>query len=191
MLDRAMGMSPVLDVGCGPGRHVLALAQRGVVAMGVDPAPSAVSIAARRGAPVLERSVFAPLPGMGRWRSALLLDGNIGIGGDPLSLLQRLRELLAAGGTVLAEVQAPGTPTRSVSVRLEVDGRPGPAFPWATVSVDATEGLGARAGFDLTDLWRAGARWFVSLQERTRLPRGGDRDPDTELRQLLDAGVGD
>jgi hypothetical protein len=31
VLDRVVG--PVLDVGCGPGRHVLALAERGVVAL--------------------------------------------------------------------------------------------------------------------------------------------------------------
>ena len=38
---------------------------------------------AARGVNVLERSVFAGVPGQGRWRSVLLLDGNIGIGGDP------------------------------------------------------------------------------------------------------------
>ena len=74
---------PVLDVGCGPGRLVLGLAQRGTVALGVDPAPAAVALARSRGAPVLQRSVFDPLPGQGRWRTVLLADGNIGIGGDP------------------------------------------------------------------------------------------------------------
>ena len=37
VLDRAQ--APVLDVGCGPGRHVLALARRGHLALGVDIAP--------------------------------------------------------------------------------------------------------------------------------------------------------
>lgn len=32
LLDRALG--PVLDVGCGPGRHVVALARRGIPALG-------------------------------------------------------------------------------------------------------------------------------------------------------------
>ena len=36
VLDRTSG--PVLDVGCGPGRHVLALAHRGRLALGVAPA---------------------------------------------------------------------------------------------------------------------------------------------------------
>src|SRR5207253_2151277 len=75
--------SPVLDVGCGPGRHTLALAQRGVVVLGVDVAPSAVAVARERAVAVLERSVFDRLPGERRWATALLLDGNVGIGGSP------------------------------------------------------------------------------------------------------------
>ena len=45
VLSRAVG--PVLDVGCGPGRHVLALAERGVVALGIDITPAALDLARR------------------------------------------------------------------------------------------------------------------------------------------------
>src|SRR5204863_7462240 len=83
--------APVLDVGCGPGRLVVGLARRGAVALGVDPAPAAVALARGRGAAVLQRSVFDPLPGHGRWRTIVLADGNIGIGGDPVRLLRRCR----------------------------------------------------------------------------------------------------
>ena len=79
VLARAAG--PVLDVGCGPGRHVLALAERGIVALGIDITPAALDLARSRGAPVLARSVFERVPGTGRWSSALLLDGNLGIDG--------------------------------------------------------------------------------------------------------------
>ena len=82
---------PVLDVGCGPGRFVIGLAQRGTVALGVDPAPAAVALCRSRGAPVLQKSVFDPLPGQGRWRTVLLADGNIGIGGDPAAAAAPLR----------------------------------------------------------------------------------------------------
>src|SRR5205823_8032004 len=99
---------PVLDVGCGPGRLVLGVARRGAVALGVDPAPAAVALARERGAAVLQRSVFDPLPGAGRWHTILLADGNIGIGGDPARLLRRCRDLLAPDGTIVAEVDAPG-----------------------------------------------------------------------------------
>ena len=41
------------------------------------------------GGPALVRSVFETLPGEGRWDTVLLMDGNIGIGGDPAALLGR------------------------------------------------------------------------------------------------------
>src|SRR5207244_2901221 len=85
---------PVLDIGCGPGRHVASLLRRGVPALGIDPAPSAVSLARSRGAAVLQRSVFDPLPRSGGWGTALLLDGNVGIGGDPARLLRRVGSLI-------------------------------------------------------------------------------------------------
>jgi SAM-dependent methyltransferase len=99
----AMLRGPVLDVGCGPGRIVASLARGGTVALGVDPAPGAVSLANQHGFPVLQRSVFGPLPGEGRWRSVLLLDGNIGIGGDPMRLLSRCRTLMHRAGRVVDE----------------------------------------------------------------------------------------
>ena len=50
-------------------------------------------IFALRGAPALCRSVFDPLPAEGRWAAVLALDGNIGIGGDPVAFLDRMRHL--------------------------------------------------------------------------------------------------
>ncbi|HEY5243171.1 MAG TPA: class I SAM-dependent methyltransferase, partial [Polyangiaceae bacterium] len=48
LLDDVHG--PVLDVGCGPGRHLHALATRGVFALGVDLSPVAVDLARGGGA---------------------------------------------------------------------------------------------------------------------------------------------
>ncbi|MFD7013570.1 methyltransferase domain-containing protein, partial [Streptomyces sp. NPDC059928] len=73
----------VLDIGCGPGRLVAALAAEGVAALGVDVSPEAVRRTRALGGSALCRSVFDQLPGEGRWDTALLLDGNVGIGGGP------------------------------------------------------------------------------------------------------------
>lgn len=153
---------PVLDVGCGPGRIAAALAACGRPALGIDPSPWAVAEAGRRGATVLRRSVFAPLPGERRWGSVLLLDGNVGIGGDPLALLRRVGHLLAPGGVVLAEVEPPGRPTEALTVRLETAGEatPGPWFPWARVGTDDFADLALRAGLGPTGVERHGHRWF-------------------------------
>ena len=155
--------SPVLDVGCGPGRHVTALARRGVMALGIDITPSAVRLARRRGALVLERSVFDHVPGTGRWGSALLLDGNVGIGGDARVLLTRLAALLRPRGLVLTELDGAAAPRRRQTVRLEHRDHAGPWFPWALVSVDRLSEVAGPAGLTVADVWSDGGRFFARL----------------------------
>jgi SAM-dependent methyltransferase len=161
VLDRAVG--PVLDVGCGPGRHTQALAERGTMALGIDTSPSAVDAARRRGCAVLHRSVFDPLPREGRWRSAFLIDGNIGIGGDVPRLLRRLRQVLAGDGRVLAEVEPPGLPTVVIRARVEHGHRCGPWFPWARVGMDGIDAVAGAAGLRTTWTHSEEGRWFVQL----------------------------
>jgi SAM-dependent methyltransferase len=161
VLERAR--APVLDVGCGPGRHVLALARRGRLALGVDITPAAVRLARRRGAPVIEASVFDRIPGAGTWGSALLLDGNIGIGGDPDGLLTRLHELLAPGGEVLVELDAPGIGELREHVRLAAGIHLSRWFQWARVGVDAIARPAHAAGFAVAERWETEKRWFGRL----------------------------
>jgi SAM-dependent methyltransferase len=162
LLARARG--PVLDVGCGPGRHVHALARRGVLAVGVDVTPAAVALARRGGADVVHGSIFDQLPGAGTWRTALLLDGNIGIGGCPVALLRRVAAMLGAGGRVLVELEAPGGGLRSDRLRLEGASRTSAPFPWARVAVDAIDGPAADSGFAVAERWSDDGRWFAALE---------------------------
>lgn len=155
---------PVLDVGCGPGRHVLALAAAGIPALGLDVAPSAVSLARARGVCVLERSVFDRVPGAGRWATALLLDGNAGIGGDPEALLARVGSLLRPGGTILVEVEGPGIAGRRLQARIETAARASSWFPWARVGVDELELLVAACRLTVGDVWQRRGRWFGMLE---------------------------
>lgn len=154
-------LEPVLDIGCGPARHTLALLAEGIRAVGVDAAPGAVQVARGRGAPVLHRSVFDRLPDEGSWGTALLLDGNVGIGGDPSGLLARVRRLLRPGGRALVEVEAPGVPTERLRVRF--DGSRTGWFPWARVGADRLGALARGTGFALVALWSAEGRWFGRL----------------------------
>lgn len=165
LLDALAG--PVLDVGCGPARHVLALNRRGVVALGIDTSPAAVGLARRRGATVIERSVFDRVPAEGRWRSALLLDGNIGIGGDPVALLARVGRLVRPSGVIAVEVEGAGIGLEELTVRLVDTGRTSsPWFGWARVGLDGLSAVADRAGLDVTRVWEGGGRWFAFLAPR-------------------------
>jgi SAM-dependent methyltransferase len=155
---------PVLDVGCGPGRHLAALHAAGVTALGIDLSPAAVAHARRSGARVHEGCVFDAVPLEGSWRTVLLFDGNIGIGGEPTALLARCRDLLDPTGQVIAEVAAPGTPATRQDVRLVVDGTPGPWFPFATVPAFDACRRAAAAGLAVVEAWHDGDRHFVRLR---------------------------
>jgi SAM-dependent methyltransferase len=156
-------VGPVLDVGCGPGRFVSRLARRGTVALGVDPAPAAVALCRSKGVPVLQKSIFDPLPGQGRWRTVLLADGNIGIGGDPVALLARCRAIVGRPGRVLVELDPPGTGLRADRVRLERGSQQGSWFDWAHVGVDAVDEPAAQAGLRIEETWERAGRSFVAL----------------------------
>jgi SAM-dependent methyltransferase len=154
---------PVLDVGCGPGRHLHALARRGVFALGVDLSAVAVSLARDRGGRAIVADVFDELPGAGRWRTALLLDGNVGIGGEPQRLLRRIAALLHPDGVVVCELAPPGSPTGPVAARLERDGTSSSWFPWARVAADDLGRIAGSAGFAASGAWAVEDRWFASL----------------------------
>lgn len=156
--------SPVLDVGCGPGRIVEAAIRSGVVALGVDPAPAAVALARQRGCPVLQRSVFDALPGEGRWGSVLLWDGNIGIGGDPVQLLRRCGGLVRPAGRIIVELEPPGTRSRRCRARLERGEQASGWFGWSVVGTDAIASFAEDAGLVTDAVSIVGdGRWFASL----------------------------
>jgi SAM-dependent methyltransferase len=170
---------PVLDVGCGPGRHVRALEERGVEALGLDRSRAAVAVARAGGAAVRQGDVFGPVPDAGRWRAALLLDGNIGIGGDPVRLLRRVAGLLGAKGTILVEADPPGTGLATAALRLDDGTLVSEPFPWARVGIEALGGVAAAAGLRVAARWDDEGRWFAELARR-REPRGvvAPREPD-------------
>ncbi|MFE2870393.1 class I SAM-dependent methyltransferase [Embleya sp. NPDC059259] len=162
MLARCTG--PTLDVGCGPGRLAAALSRRGVTALGIDPVPAAVARALAAGATALCRSVFEPLPGEGRWAAALLADGNIGIGGDPGRLLDRMHGLLAPGGLLVVETDAQDVHER-FAARVEDDhGCHGGAFRWARIGTPALRVLARAHHFTMTETWTHPNRAFAALR---------------------------
>ncbi|HEX4258850.1 MAG TPA: methyltransferase domain-containing protein [Streptosporangiaceae bacterium] len=153
LVERCQG--PTLDVGAGPGRLTVALTERGIPALGIDVTPNAVRQTRSAGALALMRDVFGHIPGAGRWRTVLLADGAIGIGGDPAALLRRIGDLLAPQGRALVELQPPGDD--------------GPA------AADQIDELARTAGMELRELWTESGRWFAEL-DGSRVPASTEDD---------------
>ncbi|WP_405432103.1 class I SAM-dependent methyltransferase [Micromonospora sp. NBC_00617] len=166
LVERCAG--PTLDLGCGPGRLTVALTRAGRTAVGVDVSATAVRLTRARGAVAVHGDLFESLPGEGRWAHAVLIDGNIGIGGEPVALLRRCRELLAPGGTVLVELEPPGAGLWQGLARVAAEQRAGrmlfgPAFRWARLDARAVHPVADAAGLAVRDVFRRGRRWFGEL----------------------------
>ena len=162
----ALCEGPTIDLGCGPGRLVAHLIERGVPALGVDVSATAIDLARRSGAPALRRDVFDPLPGTGRWQTVLLADGNVGLGGDPERILRRAGELLRRGGRCIAEFDSATTGINVSWVRLESQETIGPWFRWASGGIDCVPALAARGGLAVADVHPIGQRVVASLVTR-------------------------
>jgi hypothetical protein len=142
-----------------------------VFALGVDLSPVAVELAVGGGGRAIVGDIFDELPADGKWLSALLLDGNIGIGGSPGRLLARIGALLEDAGEVLVEVEPPGAVTCSTRARLETDSVASAWFPWARVSAPGIGPIAQAGGFCATAVWPLSGRWFARL--RREGPRSG------------------
>jgi SAM-dependent methyltransferase len=158
LLDRCAG--PTLDVGSGPGRLTVALAERGLPALGIDVTPYAVEMTRAAGGLALLRDVFEHVPGAGRWETVLLADGNIGIGGDPAALLRRVEALLHRRGRAIVEL---GATTRTEWVRLRDARQVSDWFRWSHVARDAIGAYAEKAGLRVAEVWTEAGRCFADL----------------------------
>lgn len=178
LLERCTG--PTLDLGCGPGRLVVALGERGIPVLGIDCSQRAVRECRTRGGSAMLGDLFASLPEEGQWDHVLLADGNIGIGGDPIKLLGRAAAAVCEGGSVLVETAKPEPPHRAAPTgrsqtaqlwwhgraRLADLGDPASItgwFPWAVIGTSALTTIARELGLTVGDR-HAGDRHFVELR---------------------------
>ncbi|MDP9296780.1 MAG: class I SAM-dependent methyltransferase [Actinomycetota bacterium] len=95
----------VLDVGCGAGRVMLHLQERGMEVVGIDNSPSAIETCRLRGA---KNTHVLPIerlgPKLGTFDTVLMLGGNLGLLGTPergRRLLRKLHRLTTDSGRII------------------------------------------------------------------------------------------
>jgi SAM-dependent methyltransferase len=155
---------PVLDLGCGPGRMVRALSESGRAALGVDMSSVAVGLSMARGGPALRRRINQPLPAEGRWGTALLMDGNVGMGGEVAALLARCAQLVRPGGLVICEVDRVSRRHESHTVVLRTEDATSVALRWSRIGAAALLEAAKSLDLLLVEEWTAGERVFVALR---------------------------
>jgi SAM-dependent methyltransferase len=158
---------PTLDLGCGPGRFTASLQQRGAAALGVDVSSAAIELTRSRGGAAILGDLFGPLPAEGCWEQILLIDGNIGIGGDPVRTLLRAADLLTPDGIVVVELDPPTDMLCHEILRWETEDAVGQWFPWSRVGSAALADIAYTAGLVVTDVVDIHSRVIAVLTRRT------------------------
>ncbi len=93
-----------------------------------------------------------------------MIDGNIGIGGDPVALLARCAEIVRDGGRVVVETHVDRSADRTFTAHVaDGDGNRRGGVPWAEVGVDALLEHAATAGLRARRSWTAEGRTFCEL----------------------------
>jgi len=157
---------PVVDLGCGPGRMVVALNRSGRSALGVDMSAAAVGASMSRGGLALHRRIDDPLPGEGRWGTALLVDSNVGMGGDLDALLRRCSDLVGPGGLIICEVDPHDDRDEVHAVVLTSDGWRSAPLSWGRIGARTLVRVASVLDLLVTEEWSAGGRVFVNLRKK-------------------------
>ena len=174
----------VLDVGCGVGRHVLWLQERGIEVVGIDHSPGAIEVARQRGCREVHLGGVADVDfPEGHFDAAIMLGNNAGIGGTVegcVTLFERLRRWVRPRGRLMAESRDPvvsnhpnhliydeanraaGRPSGQVRWRLECRERIGEWFCVMLFQPQELEQVIARAGWHVTDTTTHDGALFVT-----------------------------
>ena len=101
-----LSVSPVLDVGCGVGNHMLYLQEQQIKVVGLDSSEGCVEIALQRGAREVYCDLWQNLKADTTYQTILLMMNGLGLAGrlnELSSFLLKLVEQLDKDGFILAD----------------------------------------------------------------------------------------
>ena len=141
-----------------------ALTESGRAALGVDMSSVAVQLSMARGGLALHRRIDGPLPAEGRWGTALLMDGNVGLGGDVAALLVRCMQLVVHGGLIICEVDRIPERHEVFQVVLRTQRTASRPLVWSRLGATALMQIAKSLDLLLVEEWTSGDRAFVALR---------------------------
>ncbi|MEL6570703.1 MAG: methyltransferase domain-containing protein [Pseudomonadota bacterium] len=190
--DEAAGLAgakgPLLDIGCGAGRHLLWAQTQGMVATGIDVSPGAVACAKARGClEVIAGDMAIVDLGERRFATATLFGNNIGIGGTwdgTGDLLRAIGRVMQPEGRLIltslnvtrtdspqhlayhAQNRAAGAPLGELTMRIHYKASVDPWIKWFHPQPEELRAIAQEAGWHVADLvehpngfYWAGLRW--------------------------------
>lgn len=175
----------VLDLGCGPGRFLLWLQQRGLEVVGIDASPGALEVAGERGARDVRLMWIDELDfPSASFDTALFMGNTLGLGGGIAIVaerLARLHPLLRPGACLIATICEPEATDRPVHrayhamrerqgrypgelrIRLEYAGHTGGWFDFALVNAASIEQAAKETGWRVAQLLGSDQRGVAVL----------------------------
>lgn len=187
-IARAKGR--VLDIGCGAGRHALALQEKGLRVVGIDESRLAVRICRQRGLRDARALGIDELSAkLGLFDTILMLGNNLGLlGGLPGArrTLKKLSRLTAEDGVIVAETMDPhmtrnplhkryqrlnrrrGRLPGQISLRVRYKDLATPWFDYLFVSQSELRRILAGSDWRIDDLIRSDGASYVAILRKRR-----------------------
>jgi SAM-dependent methyltransferase len=178
----ASASGTVLDVGAGAGRHALALQERGLPVLALDPSPGAVETMRARGVHDTFLGSVYDLDDGARFDTFLLLGNNLGLVGSPNEaprFLARLRSLAAPGARILGSCidpyqtddplhlsyhernRAAGRPGGQITIRIRYQNVSTEWFDLLWMTTDDLAALAGPSGWRLAEHGTGPVYWAV------------------------------
>jgi SAM-dependent methyltransferase len=176
----------VLDIGCGAGRHALAMQSRGLRVRGIDTSPLAIRTARARGlhdARVLDVRELA----RGSYDTIIMLGNNFGLLGAPKPgrrLLHRFHDLTTNDARIIAESndvhrtrdpvhlayhvrnRARGRLPGQLRLRVRYRDAASPWFDYLMVSLDEMRAMVEGTGWHVTRTLRSRGSAYIAVLEK-------------------------
>lgn len=189
LLQRADGR--VLDVGCGAGRTLLWLKQRGVQATGIDLSLGAVEVCRKRGCEDVRLvNIMSPASEAlkdSEFQTAVLFGNNVGIGETLDGARQLFRKLartvvpeghLLVTGIDIARTSDPhhlayhqrnralGRPIGEITMRFEYQDRIGSWVRWFHPTPDELQEIAVEAGWNVKEISSACGQFYSAVLQK-------------------------